>query len=180
MAKRRRTAKPNATDSPPHNYPLPVRLADLLEGRKVESDRLEFKQGWNPPAIFRTICAFANDFHNYGGGYIVVGIRDQDGLPVLPPEGVPHNHIDRIQQELLQYGNLINPPYFPVLGMEDLHGKAVLILWCPGGQNRPYKVPKDVTAREKDYAYYIRHCQLGHRQERRAAGADEPDRQGPL
>ena len=32
-------------------YPLAVRLADLLDGRKVESDRLEFKEGWNPAPI---------------------------------------------------------------------------------------------------------------------------------
>jgi ATP-dependent DNA helicase RecG len=49
------------------NYPLPVRLADLLNGRKVESDRVEFKEGWNPIPIMRTVCAFANDFHTSGG-----------------------------------------------------------------------------------------------------------------
>ncbi|HZT34703.1 MAG TPA: RNA-binding domain-containing protein, partial [Nitrososphaera sp.] len=81
-------------------YPLPVRFADLLDGRKIESDRLEFKEGWNPAAIFRTICAFANDFHNYGGGYVLVGVGQSDGLPALPPVGVPDNQIDRIQREL--------------------------------------------------------------------------------
>ena len=28
-------------------YPLPVGLADLLDGSKVESDRLEFKEGFH-------------------------------------------------------------------------------------------------------------------------------------
>ena len=137
--------------------PLPVSLADLLGGRKVESDRLELKEGWNPPAIFRSICAFANDFHNYGGGYILVGIAQHDGQPQLPPCGAPENQLDRIQRELLQYCTLIQPAYFPLFGMEELEGKTVVILWCPGGQNRPYKVPKDVTAAIKEYAYYIRH-----------------------
>src|SRR5581483_6464715 len=126
-------------------YPSPVRFADLLGGRKIESDRLEFKEGWNPAAIFRTVCAFANDFHNYGGGYILVGVGQSNGLPVFPPVGVPDNQIDRIQRELLQYGNLIRPPYFPLLGIEEREGRNILVLWCPGGQNRPYKVPKDVT-----------------------------------
>ena len=138
-------------------YPLPVNFVDLLDGRKVESDRLEFKEGWNPAATFRTICAFANDFHNYGGGYVLVGVGQSDGLPALPPVGIPDNQIDRIQRELLQYSNLIQPPYFPLLAIEELEGRKVLVLWCPGGQNRPYKVPKDVTSSSKDYAYYIRH-----------------------
>jgi ATP-dependent DNA helicase RecG len=47
------------------SYPLPVSFADLLDGCKVESDPLEFKEGWNPATIFRTVCAFTNDFHNY-------------------------------------------------------------------------------------------------------------------
>ena len=138
-------------------YPLPVSLADLLEGRKVESDRLEFKEGWNPAAIFRTICAFANDFHNYGGGYVLIGVGQADGQAILPPAGVPDTQIDRIQRELLQYGNLVQPPYFPLLGIEELAGRQILVLWCPGGQNRPYKAPEDITAREKRYHYYIRH-----------------------
>src|SRR5579871_4491176 len=138
-------------------YPLPIRLADLLQDSKVESDRLEFKAGWNPAAVLRTVCAFANDFHNYGGGYILLGVADQHGNPVMPPAGIADNQIDRIQKELLQYCNLIQPPYFPILGTEKYQDKTVLILWCPGGQTRPYRVPKDVTAREKDYAYYIRH-----------------------
>jgi ATP-dependent DNA helicase RecG len=138
-------------------YLLPVRLADLLDGSKVESDRLEYKEGWNPAAILRTICAFANDFHNYGGGYIVLGIAERDGVPVLPPKGIPDNQIDKIQKELLQYGNLVQPPYFPLLGTEKVEGQTVVVFWCPGGQSRPYKAPRDVTAKEKDYAYYIRH-----------------------
>ncbi len=71
------------------NYPLPVGFADLLDGRKVESDRLEFKEGWNPAATFRTICAFANDFHNFGGGYVLVGVGQSDGLTVLSPASLP-------------------------------------------------------------------------------------------
>lgn len=29
--------------------------------------RIEFKAGWNPSTIYRTICAFANDFSDIGG-----------------------------------------------------------------------------------------------------------------
>ena len=41
---------------------LPINIEELLSGRAVEGDRIEYKTGWNPDAIYRTICAFANDF----------------------------------------------------------------------------------------------------------------------
>ena len=50
---------------------LPINIDELLSGRAVEGDRIEYKTGWNPDAIYRTICAFANDFDETGGGYIV-------------------------------------------------------------------------------------------------------------
>ena len=43
---------------------LPVNLEDLLRQRKVEGERIEYKAGWNPDAVIRTLCAFANDFAN--------------------------------------------------------------------------------------------------------------------
>lgn len=49
--------------------PLPINIEDLLNKRKVESNRIEFKAGWNPDKIYHTICAFATDFENIGGGY---------------------------------------------------------------------------------------------------------------
>jgi len=49
---------------------LPVNIHKVLQGLPVEWERLEFKRGWNPEAILHTLCAFANDFHNLGGGYV--------------------------------------------------------------------------------------------------------------
>ena len=40
---------------------LPINIEELLGGRAVEGDRIEYKTGWNPDAIYRTVCAFAND-----------------------------------------------------------------------------------------------------------------------
>ena len=151
-----RTSTRRTSSEPAITFPLPVRLADLLSARTVESDQLEFKEGWNPPAIIRTICAFANDFHNYGGGYVIVGVAERDGNPVLPPVGIPAGQLNRIQKELLQYTNLIQPHYAPILAIEKVDEAPVLVIWCPGGEARPYRAPKDVTAREKEYLYYIR------------------------
>jgi len=85
--------------------PLPVNLSDLLHGKSVEWERLEFKESWNPLTVLHTICAFANDFHNLGGGYIIAGLKEKDGQPVLPPEGLDPRKIDAIQKEILNLGN---------------------------------------------------------------------------
>ena len=52
---------------------LPINLHDLLRQRTIEGERVEYKAGWNPQAVLHTICAFANDFHNLGGGYDIGG-----------------------------------------------------------------------------------------------------------
>jgi hypothetical protein len=52
---------------------LPINIGDLLRQRTVEGERIEYKTGLNPAAIMRTLCAFANDFENLGGGYVVIG-----------------------------------------------------------------------------------------------------------
>ncbi len=136
---------------------LPLKLDDLLRQRTVEGDRIEYKAGWNPDAIIKTLCAFANDFENLGGGYVVIGQDcDDDGKAIFPPVGLNDNQLDPIQRELLQYCNLIQPTYFPILSVEKVEGRNLIVLWAPGGQNRPYKAPRSVTARDKDYRYYIR------------------------
>ncbi|MES2530757.1 MAG: ATP-binding protein [Pseudomonadota bacterium] len=136
---------------------LPINLKDLLHQRTVEGERIEYKAGWNPDAILRTVCAFANDFANLGGGYVVIGQDcDVDGQPVFPPEGLAGNQLDKIQQELLAHCQLIQPPYFPVLSVEVVDGRNLIVLWAPGGQTRPYKVPASVTAKHKNWHYYIR------------------------
>ena len=55
---------------------LPINISQLLHGKAVEWKRLEF----NLEVILRSICAFANDFHNLGGGYIVVEIQEYNAI----------------------------------------------------------------------------------------------------
>ena len=136
---------------------LPINLNDLLRQRTVEGERIEYKTGWNPDAIIRTLCAFANDFENLGGGYVVIGQDcDANGQPVFPPVGLADNQLDKIQRELLAHCQLIQPPYFPVLSIEEVEGRKLIVLWAPGGQTRPYKAPEAVTAKHKVWKYFIR------------------------
>lgn len=135
---------------------LPINIDDLLRQRTVEGDRIEYKAGWNPDAIIKTLCAFANDFENLGGGYVVIGQDAVDGKPIFPPVGLNDNQLDPIQRELLAHCQMIHPTYFPILSVEKVEGRNLIVLWAPGGQNRPYKAPRAVTARDKEYHYYIR------------------------
>ncbi|MFM7632223.1 MAG: Fic family protein [Betaproteobacteria bacterium] len=136
---------------------LPINIADLLRQRTVESERIEYKTGWNPDAIIRTLCAFANDFENLGGGYMVIGQDcDANGQPLFPPVGLADNQLDKIQQELLAACQLIQPLYFPVLSIEEVENRKLIVLWAPGGQNRPYKAPEAITANKKMRRYYVR------------------------
>lgn len=135
---------------------LPININDLLKGTTVEWERLEFKRGWNPEEILHSICAFSNDFHNLGGGYIIVGIEESNGQPVLPPYGVNPSSIDAIQKELLALGhNAIIPSYHPILFPVEFDSKTILVIWVPGGMTRPYKA-KSTLGKGSEYKYYIR------------------------
>ena len=111
---------------------LPIAITDLLHGQSVEWERLEFKKGWNPIEVLHTMCAFANDFHNLGGGYILIGVDERDGRPVLPPAGLSPEQADHIQKDLLNLGNsAIRPPYHPLPAPYEVDGRLVLVLWAP-------------------------------------------------
>lgn len=49
--------------------PLPINITSLISKKTIEDSRIEYKRSWNPERILHTICAFANDYENIGGGY---------------------------------------------------------------------------------------------------------------
>jgi ATP-dependent DNA helicase RecG len=134
---------------------IPISIADLLKNRRVESERIEFKGNWNPKDVMQSICAFANDINNWGGGYIVIGINENNGVPVFPPTGITKGSVDKISKELLNICNLIEPRYIPVSEATKYEGKDILVLWVPGGSARPYKCP-DRIGDKAPSSYYIR------------------------
>ena len=134
---------------------LPINISELINGKTVEWERIEFRKGWNPERTLKTITAFANDFNNWGGGYIILGIEEKDGASVLPPTGIKIGQIDAIQKELNQLCRKIIPNYFPIVEPVEFQDKTLLILWCPGGSTRPYKCPVSL-GNKPHYFYYIR------------------------
>ncbi len=144
---------------------LPINIDHLLRQRTIEGERVEYKSGWNPQSVLHTICAFANDFHNLGGGYIVLGVEEQNGSPVLPPKGIPPDSIDAIHKELLNLGNsAIRPYYHPLTGTYDIDGRTILVLWVPGGETRPYKARTSLAKGRSDWALHPQTQQHGSRQ----------------
>ena len=136
---------------------LPINVDDLLHCRSVESERVEFKASWNPettgPQVLRTICAFANDFHNLNGGYIVIGVGERGGRAVLPPRGLPAEQVEAAQKWIRGNCNRIDPPCLPILSPETVDDQVVLVVWVPASDMRPHRAPSDDSRRGR---YWIR------------------------
>lgn len=135
---------------------IPTNIKTLLSGEVVEWARIEFKETWDAVASLKTICAFANDLDNWGGGYIVIGVEEANGRPVYPLKGVPVEKIDKYQKEIFAKCKLIRPAYTPIIGVESYQEKQFIVIWCPGGDNRPYSSPKTMNKDNKERSHYIR------------------------
>lgn len=136
---------------------LPINIEDLLRKQKIEGIRIEFKAGWNPDSIYHSICAFANDFDNIGGGYILVGVEEENGIAKRPVKGLPTNEIDGILKDMVGFNNKINPYYMPRTSVEEVDGQNILVIWAPSGVNRPYDVRESVVSKKNPKTeWYIR------------------------
>ena len=135
---------------------LPINLDTLLHCRGVESERVEFKASWDPettgPQVLRTICAFANDYHNLNGGYVVIGVGERDGRAALPPAGLSAEVLEAAQQWIRGHCNRLDPPYPPILSPETVADRLVLVVWAPASEMRPHRAP----ARDGTPRYWIR------------------------
>ena len=135
---------------------IPITIEKLLTENVVEWARIEFKEGWNPDTTLKTISAFANDIDNWGGGYIVIGAKEKDGKLVRPVTGIAPDAVDRIQKDLLRYCKYLKPVYIPQSEPVYFDGKLLLLVWCPGGYERPYACPKAPDTKNSEKIYYIR------------------------
>jgi len=137
--------------------PLPINIENLIKDRVIEDSRFEYKLGWNPEKVLHTMCAFANDLDNIGGGYILIGIEEENSRPGTVV-GVSEEEASKINKEMSRLCNLMSPTYTPVISEEMYEGKRIVVIWVLAGESRPYKCPtslgKDRTTNEN--AYYIR------------------------
>lgn len=135
---------------------IPVDINTLLNDTVVESTRIEFKKDYNPTTIIHSICAFANDIDNIGGGYIIIGVDEDNGSPIFPITGISKDRVDKMLKDLLQLCHYLEPLYEPVVEPVLYKDTYVIVMWIPGGHGRPYKAPKDATSRQSNKYYYIR------------------------
>ncbi|MDP2834809.1 MAG: ATP-binding protein [Pseudomonadota bacterium] len=138
---------------------LPINLSDLLHLSGVESARVEFKASWDEKTtgaqVIRTICAFANDFQNINGGYLIIGVGEENGAAVMPPKGLAPNEMESAQQWIRGHCNTIDPVYQPILSPEVVDGRHILVVWAPGSQIRPHQAPES-SEKGASRKYYIR------------------------
>lgn len=136
---------------------LPINLDDLLHCRSVESARVEFKSRWDPKTTghqaLKTICAFANDYHNLNGGYVVLGVAEEHGRGVMPPAGLTAAEIAAAGKWIRGHCNRLDPPYQPVVSPEVVAGRRVLVLWAPASDMKPHSAPDGPRGAAK---YWIR------------------------
>ena len=152
---------------------LLINVKDLLLLQGVETQRVEFKKAWHSKGrggtywqVIHTICAFANDFYNDNGGYIIIGVEEKEGWEngtddrqiILPPLGVPARDLDRIQKQIIgACRENIRPEYFPILSPEvvEMKGttKHVLVIWAMASDNRPHSCKESEKGQS---SYYIR------------------------
>ena len=159
---------------------LSINVNDLLQLQGVETQRVEFKKAWHSKGqggkrgtywqVVHSISAFANDFYNDNGGYIIIGVEEKEDWEndasnrqiILPPLGVPARDLDRIHKEITGACRAnIKPEYVPILSSEvvEMEGtrKHVLVIWAVASDNRPHKC-RDSSEKEENrsFSYYIR------------------------
>ncbi|HEV7672239.1 MAG TPA: ATP-binding protein [Thermoanaerobaculia bacterium] len=135
---------------------LPLSLDLLLT---FESARIELKASWDEKTtgsqVLRTIAAFANDFQNLNGGYVVIGVEAPNGVPILPPRGLDPGQLEAIQRWIRGQCKRIEPDYQPILSPETKDGRHLLVIWVPPSDTRPHTVPETLD-KGAPRSYYVR------------------------
>ena len=136
---------------------LPINIQTLLEGSSVESQRIEFKAAWDPNTsgwqVLKSICAFANDYHNLNGGYVVIGVEEVNGHAVLPPSGISPEKIAQAQRWIRGQRKRFDPSCLISLSPEVISDRHLLVVWVPGSDARPHRAPDGDSGKLK---YWIR------------------------
>ena len=139
---------------------IPTNIKTLLSGDVVEWARIEFKETWDAAASLKSICAFANDLDNWGGGCIVIGVQENNGRPVYPLKGVPMDKLDSYQKNIFAKCKLLRPAYTPIIGVETYQNKQFTIEDMisgsqKGAKREPKRSQKGAKKRSRKKAGYI-------------------------
>lgn len=134
-------------------------IGNLVNHATIEENRIEYVETLDLGHILHSICAFANDIDNAGGGYIVIDVKEDHGNPVHPIKGILESSIQEILRRLRECCELIEPHYRPVVEPYLYEGVYLIVIYAFSGQARPYKAPVN-TKKMSQKNYYIR--RYGH------------------
>ena len=96
-----------------------------------------------------TICAYANDIAGVDGGCLVICVKAENGLPVLPSIGLPSELLDDIQLKIFQYCNKIELRYIPKIDIVEYQGAYLVYLKCAAGDAGSYQALVDLYSKEE-------------------------------
>ena len=93
---------------------------DLRQLAARESEQVEWKQNVaDIDDVVATLCAFANDLPNLGGGYVVCGaqeVRDEHGFPRLVRTGLTASRLKEVENTVLaRCRDRVAPPLTPLV-----------------------------------------------------------------
>jgi ATP-dependent DNA helicase RecG len=124
-----------------------------------ESARVEWKENVaNLRNVVKTLCAFANDFQQVGGGRVLCGLReekDKYGVPVAKVVGLDEKRFKEVKNKVLDYCHrYVDPPLTPGVSeypVENDPSRRILVFAVTSSQYaHRYRTKKD------DVNYYIR------------------------
>lgn len=93
---------------------------DLNQLALRESEQIEWKENVaDVDDVVATLCAFANDLANLGGGYVVCGaqeVKDDHGVPRLIRSGLSASRLQEVEGRVLaRCRDRVSPPLTPLV-----------------------------------------------------------------
>ncbi len=135
---------------------LPLSMSKLLQENGAGRISVEFAETWDPKVSLPTVCAFANDINNWGGGYIVIGVRAESGRPQYSLAGVPADRADAFCRDIQNDCLHIFPHCEVAVETAEHDGKKFIVVRVPGGSQRPYSLPEDASGDMWNRICYVR------------------------
>ena len=111
---------------------------DLKDIAVRESEQVEWKEDVaDPDDVVATLCAFANNISNLGGGRVVCGARedkDEHGFPILVRKGLSAARLKEVEGIVLtRCRERVSPPLVPLVDEvpSDLPERRILVFTAP-------------------------------------------------
>lgn len=124
-----------------------------------ESARLEWKENVaDERGVVKTLCAFANDIQQVGGGQVICGLKEEKndfGDPVARPVGLDEKRFKEIKNKVLSICHRnVEPPLTPTVeeypAADDLSRKILIFSVTSSGFAHRYR------AKNEGAQYYVR------------------------